>query len=73
MNKTFEKLEKLLKKDERFVSKDGKVMRNAVYEAANKLDEKLISLLLSDENITNLFFKKVNKILVFHTRDIDRI
>ena len=65
MNKTFEKLEKLLKKDERFVSKDGKVMRNAVYEAANKLDEKLISLLLSDENITNLFFKKVNKVLVF--------
>ena len=65
MNKTFEKLEKLLKKDDRFVSKDGKVMRNAVYEAANKMDEKLISLLLSDESIEKLFFKKINKVFVF--------
>ncbi len=65
MNKTFEKLEKLLKKDDRFISKDGKVMRNAVYEAANKMDEKLISLLLSDESIEKLFFKKINKVFVF--------
>ena len=71
MNKTFEELEKLLKKDDRFVSKDGKVMRNAVYEAANKMDEKLISLLLSDESIANLFFKKVNKVYVFDKQNFN--
>lgn len=65
MNKTFEILENLLKKDERFVSQDGKVMRNAVYEASNKMDEKLLSLLMSDEKIKEIFFKKVNDIYVY--------
>ena len=65
MNKIFETLENLLKKDERFVSQDGKVMRNAVYEASNKMDEKLLSLLMSDEKIKEIFFKKVNDIYVY--------
>ena len=65
MNKTFEILENLLKKDERFVSREGKVMRNAVYEASNKMDEKLILLLMSDEKIKEIFFKKVNDIYVY--------
>lgn len=65
MNKTFETLENLLKKDERFVSQDGKVIRNAVYEASNKMDEKLIMLLMSDETIKEAFFIKVNDVLVF--------
>lgn len=65
MNKTFETLENLLKKDERFVSQDGKVMRNAVYEASNKMDEKLLSLLMSDKKIKEIFFKKVNDIYVY--------
>ncbi|MBR1844450.1 MAG: site-specific DNA-methyltransferase [Lachnospiraceae bacterium] len=65
MNKIFETLENLLKKDERFVSQDGKVIRNVVYEASNKMDEKLIMLLMSDETIKEAFFIKVNDILVF--------
>lgn len=65
MNKTFETLENLLKKDERFVSQDGKIMRNAVYEASNKMDEALLALLMSDEKIKEMFFKKVNDIYVY--------
>lgn len=65
MNKTFEKLENLLKKDERFVSQEGKLIRNAVYEASNKMDEKLLMLLMSDEKIKEIFFTKVNNIYVY--------
>ena len=65
MNKIFETLENLLKKDEKFVSQDGKIMRNSVYEASNKMDEKLLSLLMSNEKIKEVFFKKINDVYVF--------
>ena len=45
----------VLKSDERFVAEDGTFLRNAVYEAAMKMDEGLIRLLLAnDETRTRL-------------------
>ena len=71
MKSVFKDLEKLLKKDERFVSHDGKVMRNAVQEAANKMDEKLLNLLLSNDGIKKLFFKDINGTLIFDKQEFN--
>lgn len=71
MNKTFGNLENLLKKDDRFVSQDGKIMRNAVYEAANKMDEKLLLLLTTNEEIKKTFFKTVNGMLIFDKQEFN--
>ncbi len=61
----FEKLITLLKRDKRFISKDGKFLRNAVYESAMNLDEKLLKNLLADETIRNYFFAEVDGIKIF--------
>lgn len=55
----------ILKTDERFVADDGTFMRNAVYEAAMKMDEKLIHLLLSNEETSARFFVDVDGVKVF--------
>lgn len=55
----------LLQQDKRFVSKDGVFLRNAVYEAAMKLDKQLLQLLLSNEDTKSKFFEDVDGIKVF--------
>lgn len=65
MNNFYQTLEDLLKQNEKFVSTDGKVMRNAVYEASNKMDEQLLELLMSNEEVKETFFKDVKGTLVF--------
>lgn len=55
----------VLKTDERFVAEDGAFLRNAVYEAAMKMDERLIRLLLSDEETSARFFADVDGVKVF--------
>jgi len=54
-----------LKADERFVAEDGTFLRNAVYEAAMKMDEGLIRLLLSNDETNARFFADVDGIKVF--------
>ncbi len=71
MNGTYTELENLLKTDERFVSQDGKVMRNAVYEAANKMDEKLLALLIGNPVTKKMFFKEVAKTLIFDKQEFN--
>lgn len=61
----FELLANILRKDKRFVSSDGKLLRNAVYEAAMKLDKNLLHLLLSNTDTKKRFFKEVDGVLVF--------
>ena len=56
----YEYLLALLKTDTRFVAKDGTFLRNAVYEATMKMDEKLIRLLLSRDETKSRFFTNVN-------------
>ena len=65
MENIFEKLIKLLKKDERLVSQDGVLLKNQTQELARKNDPELIKLLLSDKVIKQHFFFEVEKTLIF--------
>lgn len=55
----------VLKSDERFVAEDGTFLRNAVYEAAMRMDEGLIHLLLANDETRTRFFAEVDGIKVF--------
>ncbi len=61
----FETVLTVLKADERFVAEDGTFLRNAVYEAAMKMDDKLIRLLLTNEDTKTRFFADVDGVKVF--------
>lgn len=65
MGNFYETVLNLLKKDERFIAEDGTFLRNAVYEAAMKMDARLIRLLLSNEEISSRFFVDVDGVKVF--------
>ena len=55
----------VLKSDERFVAEDGTFLRNAVYEAAMKMDEGLIRLLLANDETRTRFFAEVDGVKIF--------
>lgn len=55
----------VLKTDERFVAEDGTFLRNAVYEAAMKMDKGLIRLLLANDETRTHFFTEVDGVKVF--------
>lgn len=61
----FEELESLLKKDKRLVSEKNELLKNKIVELALKLDSDLIKLLLSNNKIKKVFFKEVDKVLIF--------
>lgn len=55
----------VLKADERFLAEDGTFLRNAVCEAAMKMDERLIRLLLSNAETCAHFFTVIDGVKVF--------
>ena len=55
----------VLKQDERFFSAEGELLRNAVYEAAMKMDNALLKLLYNNEVTRERFFTDVEGISVF--------
>lgn len=55
----------VLKSDERFVAEDGTFLRNAVYEAAMKMDKNLIHILLANDEMHTRFFAEVDGVKVF--------
>jgi adenine-specific DNA-methyltransferase len=57
-------LEAVLQQDQAFIS-DGTILKNAVIEAALKMDPKLLALLLQSEPIKAHFFTEVVGVLVF--------
>lgn len=61
----FEKVIKVLKQDERFFTAEGELLRNAVYEAAMKMDAKLIKMLFENADTKSRFFTDVDGISVF--------
>ena len=65
MKNIFEQLTDLLKKDERFVSQDGVLLKNQAQELAFKNDPNLIKSLLSDPVIKKHFFFEVEKVIIF--------
>ena len=55
----------ILKKDNRFFSTEGEFLRNAVYEAAMKMDPKLIRLLFENADTKARFFTDIDGVFVF--------
>lgn len=65
MNNFYKSVIDVLKQDPRFFTENGELLRNAVYEAAMKMDSNLIKLLNENEVTKNRFFTVVNGIAVF--------
>ena len=65
MSPVFDTLESLLRQDFRFFAEDGALLRNAVCEAAMKMDPGLIRLLLSHPDTRARFFTEAAGVLVF--------
>lgn len=65
MENFFDTVLSVLKQDKRFFAEDGTFLRNAVYEAAMRMDEELIHMLISNDDTKTHFFKKVDNVLVF--------
>ncbi|MDO5444664.1 MAG: site-specific DNA-methyltransferase [Eubacteriales bacterium] len=61
----FERVIDVLKPDERFFTAKGELLRNAVYEAAMKMDAKLIKALYENDATKERFFTDVDGIAVF--------
>lgn len=55
----------ILKQDKRFFTKNGDILRNAIYEAAMQFDKDLIKLLMSNPETKEIFFTEVDTITVF--------
>lgn len=65
MNDFYNLVLSVLKQDDRFFSENGELLRNAVYEAAMKMDSNLIKLLYSDGITKKNFFTDIDGIAVF--------
>lgn len=68
MENFFEILEEELKKDNRLVDENGKILKSKVYDLAIVNDENLLKILLNNKETKKLFFKNVNNIMVFDSR-----
>lgn len=64
-NNIFEIVEKVLKTKEKYVSEDNKVLKAVVYTDVMTMNNELLSLLLSNEQIKERFFEKVDDTLIF--------
>ena len=65
MNKFYDAVIDVLKEDERFFSESGDLLRNAVVEASNKMDAKLIKGLYKNAVTREKFFTDADGIAVF--------
>lgn len=65
MNNFYKSVIDVLKQDSRFFTENGELLRNAVYEAAMKMDSNLIKLLYENETTKSRFFTVVDDIAVF--------
>ncbi|HGK7334675.1 site-specific DNA-methyltransferase [Peptostreptococcus porci] len=61
----FEIVEEVLKTREKYVSEDNKLLKAVVYSDIMTMNNELLSLLLSNEQIKERFFEKVDGTLVF--------
>lgn len=63
--KNIEILYRVLKENPKFTDNKGELLKSTIQEAALKMDKELLELLLSNEEIKEMFFKDVSGILVF--------
>ncbi|MEI7425558.1 MAG: site-specific DNA-methyltransferase [Candidatus Moraniibacteriota bacterium] len=64
-----EKLEKLLKKEKIFLDESNEIDYIKVKDSADKIDAKLIEILISDKEAKKKFFIKIKDIFVFNIND----
>lgn len=62
-------IENLLKTDERLIDENNEIRGSLIRELANKLDEKLIELLLNDQKSQDSFFLNIKGVFVFKYND----
>jgi len=65
MKSFFKKIIDVLQQDSRFFTAEGDLLRNAVYEAAMKMDADLLKLLYNNEVTRERFFTDIDGISVF--------
>ena len=65
MENFYDELVRVLKKDKRFFSEDGALLRNAVSEAGNRLDRDLLRMLLGNKATKKHLFADVDGTMVF--------
>ena len=65
MSNFFDIVVEILKRDERFFTTEGELLRNSVYEAAMQMDSKLIKMLYDNEITKERFFVEVDGMAVF--------
>jgi len=65
MNNMFDTLVSVIKEDDRFFTANGELLRNSLYEAAMKMDKKLIKALYENEKMRQHFFTDIDGIAVF--------
>ncbi len=64
-SRNIEKIYSVLEKDSRLVDEEGKLLKNKVQELAQKMDSKLLRLILNDDYCKSLFIQDVDGIQVF--------
>ncbi len=64
-NNLFKELSMVLLNEKDYISSDGELLKNKVYQSALNMDSKLLSLLLSNDILRDNFFVKVNNNYVF--------
>jgi len=70
MNKLKQTLEKILKKEKTFIdSESGEVNYVKVKDSADKIDKKLIEILISNKELKTKFFTKIKDVYVFNIQD----
>jgi adenine-specific DNA-methyltransferase len=70
MNKLKNILEKVLKSEAKFCDPEtGELNYIKVKDSADKIDQKLISLIVDNDELKNKFFCKIKDVYVFNTRD----
>lgn len=67
----YKQLEQLLKKDERITSTENTLLKNEIVNLSNHLDSKLLKLLLSDKDISNMFFEDIDGVKVFDKQEFN--
>ena len=65
MKSYIEEIYQVLEKDGRFLSDEGILLKNKVYEQAMKLDGNIIKLLLTNPITKNIFFTEVDGVYIF--------
>lgn len=64
-NNIIEKIEEVLKQNEKYVAENGKLLKANVYSDVMAMDAELIDLLFSNDDIKEKFFVKVNDTFIF--------